>query len=504
MTLTIHTEEDQERQMAVTIEVKEARVEKAMRKTARKLAGDLNIPGFRRGKAPYSVLVRRFGRDAIRAEAIEELVQPVFEEALGQIEAVPYAQVSFDGMEAEPMVLKFTIPLAPEVKLGDYRELRKEIEPIVVTDEALEEAIQRVQDRHQALEPVEREVELTDMVTLAGTGELVAVEDETEESEAVEETDASDEAVEESETTEDNAEEAEDDALLEAEADAILADAANRVIFSEENIDLIMDSEKVFKGTPFVENIVGMIAGDEKTFTFTFADDFEDDELAGKEATFTVEILNVQSREVPAIDDELAKLEGDFETVAELRDSLKEQLQKEAENEAKNALMEGMIDDLLEDAEMVYPPAAVEQEIDQMMEQFKSQATRSGWEWDDFLKLQGQNEGDMREGFRETAVSRLKRQLALRQFVLDEKLTVETEDVDAHIDKQVAVFGDNEELQENMRDYYRTGYGFDMISSEILMDKAHKRIEAVLIGNAPDLDALEEAEESSAETDEEE
>jgi trigger factor len=505
VTLTIHTEEDKERQLAVTIEVEEARVEKAMRKTARKLAGDINIPGFRRGKAPYSILVRRFGREAIRAEAIEELVQPVFEEALAQIETVPYGQASFDEMEMEPMVLKFTIPLTPQVTLGNYRELRKEIEPVVITNEALAEAIQRVQDRHQILEPVERPVELTDLVTLAGTGELVIDEDETEAADDVK-ADAAEEVDEatEAETNADGSEETEESALLEVEADKILVEATNHMIFNEERVDLVMDSDRVYKGTPFVESIIGMSTGEEKTFNFTFADDFEDEELAGKEATFTISILNVQSRQVPELDDELAKQEGDYETIAELQNALKEQLQKQAEQEAKNRLMEGMIDDLLVDAEMIFPPAAVEQEIGDMMETFKSQATRSGWEWADFLKLQGQTEQDIREGFRETAVSRLKRQLALRQFVLDEKLIVKTEDVDAYIEKRVEAFGDNEELQENMRNYYRNGYGFDMISSEILMDKAHERIQLILTGNAPDLDAQDDAEEKGPESAEEE
>ena len=109
MTLTIHKEEDEQRQLALTIEVEEKRVEQAMRKTARKLAGNLHVPGFRRGKAPYNVILRRFGRDAVRAEAVEEMIQPIFEEALDQLEEPPYAQANFDDMEMEPLVLKFTI-----------------------------------------------------------------------------------------------------------------------------------------------------------------------------------------------------------------------------------------------------------------------------------------------------------------------------------------------------------------------------------------------------------
>ena len=492
MTLTIHKEEDEQRQLALTIEVEEKRVEQAMRKTARKLAGNLHVPGFRRGKAPYNVILRRFGRDAVRAEAVEEMIQPIFEEALDQLEEPPYAQANFDDMEMEPLVLKFTIPLAPKVTLGNYRELRREIEPVVVTDEALADALERVQIRHQVLEPVERAIELSDLVTLSGVGELVV--DEAEETEAEEERETDD--IEDAET-------AESEELTEDDTEDDTEDNTDHLIFSEDRIDFVMDSTKVFPGTPFVENLVGLSSGDEHTFRFTFPDDYEDEELAGKEAEFEIEILNVQSRELPELTDELAKEEGGYETVDELRTGLKEQLHTQAESAAKNRLVEEMIDDLLKETEMVYPPAAVESEIDSMVENFKGQAQRTGWEWEDFLRLQGKTEEDMREDFRESATEQLKRQLALRQFVLDEKLTVQAGDVDTYVEDRVAAFGDNKELQESMRNYYRSGYGFDMISSEILMEKAHQRIEAILTGNAPDLDALDEEEMSESATEEE-
>ena len=486
MTLQITTEENEQRELAVTIEVPEDRVQKAMRQTARKLSRRFNIPGFRKGKAPYSVVVSYLGgAQAVRAETVEELVQPVFQEAMEEIDAEPYAQASFDDMQMEPLVLKFTIPLSPTIELGEYRSIRKEIEPVVITDEAVEEALERVQSRHAEVEDVDRPVELGDLVALAGKGELVA-----EAAEAEAEVEA-----EEDETAVDD---------LEAAADELLeADDEAQIIFQEERVELVMDSKKVFANTPFVENIVGMSAGESKTFNFTFADEYEDQDLAGQEATFTVTVLNVQKRDLPPLDDDLAKLEGEYETLDDLRATLRDQLQEQAESEAQNERLEGMIDDLLKDATLVYPPAAVEQEIDSMIETFKNQATRSGWAWEDFLRLQGSNEESIREGFRETAVERLERQLVLRQFVLSEKLTVSAEDIDDKISDRVQVFGDNEELQQNMRNYYQTGYGFDMISSEILMDKAHERIAAILQGQAPDLDALD-AEEETADSSEEE
>jgi trigger factor len=262
----------------------------------------------------------------------------------------------------------------------------------------------------------------------------------------------------------------------------------DNVIFNTESVEFIMDPKQLFWGEGFISNVVGMSAGDEKTFTLTFPEDFEEEELAGREATFTITVLNVRSRNLPPLDDELAKLEGTFETLDELRDSIQKELQTNAEGEAKNTLIEGMIDDLLKDATLVYPPAAVENEVDGMVENFKNQVTRAGWTWEDFLKLQTVSEEKLRENFRESAETQLKRQLALRQFIFDEKLRISDEDIDAAIDERVAQFSDNEALQKGMRDYYHQGQGFEMLSSEVLMNKAYARIEAILAGNAPDPD----------------
>jgi trigger factor len=477
VTLTIHTEQDDQRQLKMTVEVAEERVSKQMRQTARKLGRDVNIPGFRRGKVPYNVLVKRLGAEVIRAEAIEDLLQPVFEEAMAEVEPEIYAQAQFDDMEMEPLVLKFTIPLNPVIELGDYRELREEIEPVSVTDEAVAEALEHARTHHQELEDVDRGAEAGDMVTLSGRGVLVKDEEAAEEAEE----DAAEEAADDTDESE----------LTEEAADEILAAAQEQVIFQEESLELVMDAEKVFAGTDFVQNVLGLTAGEGKSFTITFPEEYDDEELAGKEAAFEISVLNVQNRILPDLDDELAKLEGDYETLEELTTATRERLQEQAENEAKNARIEKMIDDLLEDATLTYPPAAVEQEIDDMMENFKSQVTRSGWQWEDFVKIQGMDEAQLRENFRENGAERLERQLVLRQFVIDEKLTVTMEDIDGMIDERVGSFGDNEELIAGMRDYYRSGPGFDMLSSEVLMEKAYDRMVAILSGEAPDLDELE-------------
>ncbi len=468
MTLTVHTEEDDQRQLALTVEVPEEDVQKAMRQAARKLAGEVRIPGFRKGKAPYSVIVARVGEDYLRNEAIDAMVQPAFEEALEEIDVIPYAQPSLDDIKPQPLVYKFTVPLEPTVEFDEaYRELRKDVEAVAISDEAIAAALEQIRVRHQVIEPVERAVEAGDLISMSGKGVvMVPVVLDVKEGEQ------------------------EEEAVVELKEE---------ILFNEEQIELLMDDDVLFAGTPFVENILGLSAGEEASFSFSFPEDFDEAELAGREASFEITVLDVKSRTLPELDDELAKLEGAYETLDELREALKTNLRTQAESEAKNELIEGMIDDLVEKATIVYPPAAVEVEIDGLVGNMKQQMERSGWIWGDYLKMQGLNDVTLRDNFRENAEKNLTRRLVLRQFIFDEKLTVDAEDVDAKIEERLVDFGDNQDLRASMRQYFTTGYGLDMMSSEILMDKVAKRAEAIYAGEAPDLAELEAAAEAADE-----
>lgn len=525
MTLTIHTEEDTQRQMAMTIELDEARVMKAMRDKARELSRDYNFPGFRPGRAPYQVVARRLGEDALRAEAVEALVQPVFEEAIDQLEEQGiemYGTPQLDDIDIEnkPILLKFTLPLQPIVKLGDYRTWRKEVEPVEIKDEAVDEALESIRESHQELETVDRPAEMGDVVVLSGKGVFLTPLTASAEGTTFDDT-VADEATDEQTESKAEAEVAEETAVVdEAETAAMESSttaedgddtgAANEdggteeedILFENERMELLLDSKRLFPGTPFADEIVGMAVGDEKSFSFTFPEDYEEeDDMAGREATFTVTLLEVKQRELPPLDDELAKLAGNYETLDELRASTRENLERSARDEHRNTMIEEMVDQLLEEAEMIYPPAAVEMIIDDMVGDFQRQLQGMGWQMQDYLQLQGLTQDSIRDDFRQSAETRLRRQLALRQFVLDEKLRVEAADIDAIIDERVSRF-DNEELRDGMRNFYQSGRGFEAISSEALGNKTYERIEAILSGNAPDLATLELETKANAASDE--
>ncbi len=440
------------------VEVAEERVEAAMRQKARELAREVNIPGFRRGKAPYQVVLRRVGRQSLRYEVIEDMVPQLFEEALTQTDLTQeelYARPELDDMIEEPLALTFKLPLQPVATLGDYRTLRRDVEPVQVSEEAVDEALARIQARYAKTEEVERPAEAGDLMTIGGVGKLSPLPPA--------ETDEAD-----------------------GEATAELAD---EILFDQERINVVLDSEQTFPGTPFVDNLIGLSAGDDATFIFTFPDDYEDEELAGREASIEVTVRQVQSRELPPIDDELAQKEG-AETLAELRAKLQQELHNEAEETAKNELLEYMVGELRQEAVLAYPPAAVEQEVDDMVEAMKEQASRAGWEWDDYLMLRGETDDSLRVSFRETAVKRLENRTLLTELLTQEKIRVSPEDIDAALDEQLAKYED-ERLREGMREYFMQGDGFTNLATGLLNEKLYQRVQEILTGNAPDLSELQ-------------
>jgi trigger factor len=444
VTLTIHTEEDSQRQLKVTVEVPEDRVQSQMRRTARQLGKKVNIPGFRRGKVPYSVIINRFGEPTVRADAVEDMLESLVIEAIEAIEEVeetPYRQPTLDDMEIDPLVLEITIPLAPRITLGDYRAIRREIKPVEVTEEALERAVEHIRSHRQILEQVDRPAEEGDMVTLSGTGKIV--------------------------------------------------DGEEDVIWREENSDLVLDSKYLFVDSPFVENVVGMSVGDEKEFTIAFPEDYEEEELSGREVIFEVSLLNVQSRELPELTDELAQEEGDYETVEDLMAGLEQELHERAERQVKSELFEEVLEEMVSEAEIAYPPVLVKAELDDALENLKSQVTRSGWQWDDYLKLQAETEESLREQWQENTVKRVRRGLILRQFVKKEQLTVDSADIDLEVEKRLSQFGDNAELQEQLRSAFTQSEGLETMTNDLLMEKVQERIEEIVSGNAPDLEALD-------------
>ena len=313
--MKITTEPQENRQLSLTIEVDEERAQRAMQQAARGISREVNIPGFRKGKAPYSLIVQRFGEDIVRREAADQLADEVYAEALEQENITPYAPGMLEDLQLDPITYKLTIPLQPTVHLGDYRSYRREFDEPEVTEEQVEQALENLREEHAYFEPVERPAALGDGVTI----DLVAhASDGTE-------------------------------------------------VLNGEDIRIILDAGSTDPAPGFVEEIIGMEAGDERTFALTLPPDFPQEAYRGEEADFTVKVSEVYNYVQPDLDDDLARVAGNYESFEELDQEIRGALRTAAEQEAEREYAEQVVADIAEQAEVEYPPVMLERELDELV-----------------------------------------------------------------------------------------------------------------------------------------
>lgn len=473
MTVTIQTEELEQHQVLLSIDVAEERIQTAFQQKIKTLAREAQIPGFRPGKAPASYIVKRFGADTIRSEVVDELLPAILQEAMEQSELDVYDVVRMEDFVLQPTSFKVVVALTPTVNLGDYRAIRREMPAVEVSEEAVAEQLEHLRTHHEVLEPVDRPAELGDVVVVAGKGWLTPT--------------SADEAA-----AEVAAEATEETAVNEPPEEV----AANErgYIFDEKEAKLLLDPEKTFPHTPFTEKLAGVSTGDKVEFQFAFADDYDDEQLRGREAHFSLEILDVNWRELPELDDELAELEGEFETLEELRASIRENLVAAAQSEAESALFDDFVEELLTTAQINYPPLMVVQEAEGFKDGIKKELETLKVSWAKYLEMVEEDEATLEARWLTEAETRVRRHLVLRELINNEKLTVDQNDLMELLQAQLARYQDPEIRNYILSMYLEGNRGRDL-RNEALAKKTQERVMAILTGQAPDLDALDEEEE---------
>lgn len=418
-------------QVELTIEVEEERVEQELRRVARRLSKRRRIPGFRPGRAPYDVVLRFFGKDALYQEALEDLGQAVFKEALDKEGIEPFSQAELMDVQFEPMILKMLVPVAPIVELGDYRQLRLTPPEVTVSDEEVEAALKRIQAQHGQWQPVERPAQLDDQA-------IVDIESTVE----------------------------------------------GEVVLSNQERALLLKAESPYPVPGFNEQIVGMVIGEDREFDLTYPEDLANEKLAGKESHFKVHLHDLKELVLPELDDDLAKTVGDFETFDDLRARVREGLQAEAEREAESRFSSEVLTATVERGRIEFPPVLVERELDDLLEQQdRAVRQREGLTLDNWLEINKESKEEYRDQLRPQAIKRLKWGLALGKVAELESITVEEEEIRAEIERMSSVFG---EQADKARDVFSSPDSKRSITSDLLTNKALQRLMAIARGEVED------------------
>ncbi len=443
--LKVTTDSMENCEVLMTVEVDEPQTDKLLKAAAQRISKQVKIPGFRPGKAPYRMVVRRVGEEAVQNEVLEDLSQSVFKQALEQAELEPYAPASMEDVTWDPLVMKVRVPVAPIIELGDYQAMRMEVEPVEVSEAEVDEALRSLQEEYAVWNPVERPAQLGDMVTMA-----------------------------------------------------VKEQVGEDVLGEQENVEYEL-TEKAGddSGPDLTTPLTGLSAGDEKEFSVAYPESFGDSRYAGKEVAVSVKVHSVKEKELYPLDDDFAQTVGDFDTLQGLKEKLVEDIRQQKGREADNDLAQEALKQLLENAERIeWPKVLEEEEIDQMLDEQDRRLQQSGLSLDTYLTIKKQTREQLREEFRPAAQERLRQSLALSKLVELENLSVAGHEVSGQIDRLSLMAGDR---GSELRQALTTPDNVRYIINDLLTSKALEQLVQIVKGEAETKAEVEVEKEAEAE-----
>ena len=420
------TENANEVKLEITVEA--AKFEDAMKKVYFKNAKYINIPGFRKGKAPMNVVEKYYGKEIFYEDAFNEVAGEAYEEALKEnnVEAVSRPNIEVAQIEkGKDLIFTAVVETKPEVELGKYKGIEIPKIEYNVTDESIETELKQMQDRNSR---------------------LVTVEDK---------------AVENGNTT-----------VIDFEG---FVDGNAFEGGKAENYELEIGSGAFIPG--FEDQIVGMKAGEEKDINVKFPEEYFSAELAGKDATFKVKLHEIKKKEMPELDDEFAKDVSEFDTLEELKASIKEKQEKQNADKAKYEKQEAVMKAVCENMKVEIPAGMIELETENMVRDVEQRLSYQGLKLEQYLQMMGKTMEEMQKEYEPQAVEAIKSRLALEAIIKAEKIEATAEEVDSKIKEMAENYGKKEEeINENegLRKYIKEGIESEK-AIEILVSNAKEK-----------------------------
>ena len=415
-------------ELEFTIE-KEA-FDKAVDAAYRKNVGKMNVPGFRKGKAPKAIIEKMYGKGVFYDDALNTLIPDAFEAALDEAGEKPVGQPEFDIVSLEgDVVIKAAFPVKPEVTVKNYKGYAVERTVAPTTDEEVDAEIAQVRSRNS------RTVDITDRPAADG-----------------------------------------DIAVIDYEG---FVDGKPFEGGKGEKHNLTLGSGQFIPG--FEAQIVGHNPGDEFDVVVTFPEDYHAKDLAGKEATFKTVLHEIKFNELPALDDDFAKDVSEFDTFDEYKADVKAKITDRHVKAADAEVEEKLIDELIDNLEADIPEAMFVNETENQLRDYDNRLRMQGLDLGTYLKYTGLDLDKMREQFRPRAERQVKTRLALEKIAELEHLTVTDEDTEAEIKKIAGMYGlETDKVKEQVSP--------DMLAEDIKVGKAVDIVKAnaVITDKAPE------------------
>ena len=413
------TENKNELKLEFKIEAK--KFDEAIMKVYTKSAKYFNIPGFRKGKAPFNIVERMYGDEIFYEDAFNELVPPIYDKEIeeNKLEVVSRPDIHIENMKkGEDLVFTATVQTKPEVVLGQYKGVELKKVEYKVTDEDVNHELEHMQEHNARIITVEdRPVKEKDIAVIDFEG---------------------------------------------------FVDGKAFEGGKAENHELEIGSNTFIPG--FEEQIIGMKAGEEKNINVTFPEDYFSKDLAGKEATFKVKLHEIKEKKLPTLDDEFAKDVSEFDTLNDLKTSIKEKKQAQNDDRAKHETESLAIEAVSNNTPIDIPSGMIETEIDAMIRDLEQQLSYQGINLDQYLHMINKTRKEIEDNYKEQAEKNVKSRLVLEAIIKEEKLEASDDEVSAKIKEMATNYGrkeeelnKNEALKEYLANNIKTEKAIDLI-----------------------------------------
>ena len=375
-------EDSENREIILHIEVDDQTLSKHLVTANKKVANKMNIPGFRTGKAPSSVIENFVGREYLVNEALESLVPDVVNSSIEQNDVKAFTTPRVTIVERDPIKLDATVALRPSINISDYSDLVFEDPIKKITKKQISETIQQLLESQAVWQPVKRKIIEGDLVTLDCEGE-----------------------------------------------------SEGKNFYSIQSSEMLISytSDTPFPG--FQKEIIGMEENQDKNFSTTFPKDFSDEKLQNKVANFSVKIISIKQKEIPDLNDEFIKSLGqeDIKTIETLNSRIKLNLETKEKDDLRRILEEKTINSLLEKSEFVISPIIIENETEYIIENQKKSLEAYKLDFDQYLQRIGQTNEDFIEKAKETAENRIKRSILFDKLPEIEDINISDEELEKEL-----------------------------------------------------------------------
>ena len=438
--MKITNEKIEDSQVFLSIEMEPAEVEESLEESYHRLVKKTDIPGFRRGKAPRAILERYLTKESLFEDALSSLLPKACEKAIKEQKLETIAQPHIEVAQTDPVVFKAVVSLRPTVKLGDYHHIQVTAEPVEVSEDDVSAIIERLRHQHAAWEPVERPVGFNDLVVLD-----------------------------------------------------IKSNIEDKPFINQEGAQYQVVQNYSFPVPGFAEQLLGMGRDEEKEFQLQFPPDYPKGELAGKEASFKVRVVEIKQERLPELNSEFAKeIDPNFKTLDSLREQVLADLKLRAEGKARIDFEEQVMEAAVDVTQVEFPPILVEMEVDRLLNQRLQRWQTGGSNLEEYLRTINKTEEEIREELRPLATKRTIWSLVLGEVTEAEKIEVSDSAINTEIENMTK--DTDEGKKDELKGFLNTPQARESIKQTLMTRKTIQRLVEMAKGSNMSIETIRKEE----------